>query len=604
MSQPTTPITELDFEGIKNQLKTYLSTQTQFKDYNFEGSNMNVLLDVLAYNTFQNNFYTNMAINEMFLDSAQIKNSVVSHAKELNYLPRSRKSAKAIVQMIISDNSIPDQTITIPQYTEFTTRFQNDSFTFVTDKMYVARKTGAGIFVTDEIEIFEGQMLSSFEREGYSIDDDGKLRINLTNDTVDVDSLAVFTQSEQDDEQIEYKYASGIFGVGALDRVFYVEPFYDDRYTIYFGRDIFGKQPNVLDDVRVRYRITSGVDANGASNFTTSFIEGAQISVQTITPAFGGVEREDLQSIRYFAPKSIQIQERAITTSDYEILLRQKFPEISAVSAYSGDQLNPPQFGKVAIAVYLNDNNKLISSTLSNSYIEFLKDRSPLGIEPIFVPTNFLYADISVKVYYSTKLTEKSVDEVETLVRDAIQKYSDDNLEQFNRTLRLSKLSSIVDGLDISIQSNNLTAMPIIEYSPVLNSPANPTFKFESELVKPYPFKDTSGFTEYKPAIKSSAFDVNGTCVFIQDDGLGNIQLVADDVTTPQVINPTCGVVDYKTGEVKLVNFTVEDFVGSAIKIMARTLKNDIKSPQGRVFIIRDDDVKVNVVVEDDRSSQ
>ena len=604
MSQPKTPITELDFEGIKEQLKTFLSTQTRFKDYNFEGSNMNVVLDVLAYNTFHNNFYTNMAINEMFLDSAQVKNSVVSHAKELNYLPRSRKSARATVRLVIDDDTLVDQTIVIPQYTEFSSRFQGDTFNFVTDKSYVARKTGQGTYVSDEIEIFEGQMLTSFEREGYVIDDDGKLRIQLTNDTIDTDSITVFLDAEQNEDRNEFVYASSIFGVAPNDKVFYIEPYFDDRYSVYFGRDIFGEQPTEVENVKVRYRITSGEESNGATNFATEFIPTARITVETISPAIGGAEREDLASIRYFAPKSIQIQERAITTSDYEILLKQRFPEITAVSAYSGDQLDPPQFGKVAIAVYLSDNNRLISSTLSNSYIEYLRERSPLSIEPIFVPTKFVYADLDINVYYTTKLTEKSTGEIETLVRNAIQKYSDDNLEQFNRSLRLSKLSSILDGLDVSIRSNNINALPIIEYSPTLNIAANPTFKFETALIKPYAFRDTTGFSDYKPAIKSSVFDVDGLCVFIQDDGMGNIQLIADDVSNPQVINPSAGTVNYETGEVKLVNFTVEDFTGSAIKITARTQKNDIKSPQGRVFILRDDDIKVNVIIEDERSSQ
>ena len=604
MAQPKAPITELDFEGIKEQLKTFLQGQTQFKDYNFEGSNMSVLLDVLAYNTFQNNFYTNMAINEMFLDSAQIKNSVVSHAKELNYLPRSRKSAKAIVRLVITDPDATGQTIVIPQYSEVTTRYQGQSFTFNTDQVYIAKKTGTGTYIADNVDVFEGQMLTSFEREGYFIDDDGQLRVALTNDTVDTDSIAVFIDAEASDDQNEFKYTTGIFGVEPTDRVFYVEPYFDDRYSVYFGRNIFGLQPEESEDVRVRYRITSGVEANGATNFTATFISGANITVETIQPAFGGAEREDLASIRYFAPKSIQIQERAITTSDYEILLKQKFPEITAVSAYSGDQLNPPQFGKVAIAVYLRDNTQLISSSLSNEYIEYLSDRSPLSIEPIFVSTKFLYANIDVKVYYTTKLTEKSAGEIEGLVRDVIQTFSDDNLEDFNRSLRLSKLSSEIDGVDVSIRSNNVEALPIIEYSPPLNLPQNPTFKFETSLIKPYPYRETNGFVDYKPAIKSSVFDVNGICVFIQDDGLGNIQVITDDATNPQILNPTAGTVDYTTGEVNLVKFTVEDFPGSAIKIIARTTKNDIKAPKGRVFILRDDDVNVSVIVEDDRSSQ
>lgn len=598
MANPKTPITELDFDAIKEQFKTYLRGQTQFKDYNFEGSNMSVLLDVLSYNTFMNNFYTNMVMNEMFLDTAVLKNSVVSHAKELNYLPRSRKSAKALVRVTIADNTITDQTVVIPQYTNFLTNYQGVNYNFVTDKAYVARKTGTGTFVADEVELFEGQMLTSFQREGFIVDDDGVLRVALTNDEVDTDSLVVFVDAEATEDQNVFTRANDIFGVGPLDKVFYVEPYIDNRYSIYFGNNIFGLQPQEFEDVRVRYRICSGADPNGASLFSTSFLEDARISVQTLTPAFGGQERETIESIRYFAPKSLQIQERAITAKDYEILLKQKFPEITAVAAYGGEELNPPQYGKVAISVYLEDNAQLISSILANSYLEYLKERSPLSIEPIFIQTEFFYADLDINVFYSSKFTEKSADQLEALIRQVIQGYSDDNLEDFNTTLRLSKLSSMIDDVDVGIQSNSIEIMPIIEYSPTLRIAANPTFKFETELVKPYPFRQSNGFQDYKPAIKSTPFDIDGVCLYLQDDGLGNIQTVTDDMTNPQVINPNAGTVNYVTGEVKLIDFVVEDYNGSAIKIMARTKNKDIASPQGRVFIIRDDDVKIHMNLE------
>ena len=181
-------ISELDFAAIKTQFKNYLKSQTQFKDYNFEGSNMSVFLDVLAYNTYQNNFYTNMAINEMFLDSAVLKNSVMSHAKELNYLPRSRRSPRALINVTIRDSKISGQTVTIPAYSDFTTTYQGVSYNFVNSKTYVARKTAPGVFVAENVEIFEGQMLSSFEREGFFIGDDGVLRVILSNENADTDS--------------------------------------------------------------------------------------------------------------------------------------------------------------------------------------------------------------------------------------------------------------------------------------------------------------------------------------------------------------------------------------------------------------------------------
>ena len=600
MANPKTPITELDFDAIKDQFKVYLQTQTQFKDYNFEGSNLSALLDVLAFNSYNNNFYTNMALNEMFLDSAVLKNSIVSHAKELNYIPRSRKSAKAIVDILITDTTSTESTITIPQYFALSANYQGESYNFVTNESYTARRTEVGKYVAQNVELFEGEMLVSFQKEGFIVDADGVLRVFLTNNEVDTDSIVVFVDAEATDDQNIFSRANTIYGVKPTDKVFYLEPYLDEKYSIYFGKNQFGLQPEEYEDVRVRYRICSGTEPNGANTFGNGFIgENGVVSATVIQAASGGQERESMESIRYFAPKSLQVQERAVTTKDYEVLLQQAFPEISAVSAYGGEQLDPPQFGRVAVSVYLNDDTQIISSTLSNSYLAYLKERAPLGIEPIFKQTEFVYADMTVSVNYSKKNTEKSASDIEALVRAAIQKYSDDNLEAFDRTLRSSKLSAIVDALDSGILSNEISAVPIIEYSPPLNFNTNPTFRFETSLVRPYNYQAVNGFANFKPAVKSSPFDIDGSCVFFQDDGNGNIMIITDDVVNPQIINPTAGTVDYTKGEVKLTNFKVEAFTGSAIKVTAKTIDNDIKSPQGRVFILRDTDVKIVMELEE-----
>jgi hypothetical protein len=590
-------ISELDFESIKGQFKTYLKSQTQFKDYNFEGSNMSVFLDVLAYNTYQNNFYTNMAVNEMFLDSAVLKNSVMSHAKELNYLPRSRRSARALVDVVITDTTVKDQTITIPAYSDFTTSFQGQQFNFVNDVTYVARKTGLGTFVAENVEIFEGEMLSSFEREGYFIGADGILRVILTNENADTDSIEVFVDAEATEDANKFIRKDDLFGVGPTDKVFYVEPYYDGRYTVYFGNNVFGLQPEAFEDIRVRYRITSGTEANGADTFDLGSVSpSATIKCNTIDIAQGGADRETLENIRYFAPKSLQIQERAITTNDYEILLKQNFPEIDSVAAYGGETLEPPQFGKVAISVYLGEGREGLSQVLSAAYIKFLKEKSPLGIEPIFIASEFIYACVEATVSFNTKITKKSAGEIEANIRNTIQTYNTTYLDDFDTTLRLSKLSSNIDATDESILSNEINVCPYVVYSPSLNIASSPSFKFYAKLVKPYPFKDTNGFKDYKPAVVSGAFSFNGVESYFQDDGIGNIQIVTSDVANPQIVKPIAGKVNYETGEINLVDFKVDGYRGSGIKIMATTAADDVKSPAGRIFIILDDDVTINMV--------
>jgi hypothetical protein len=590
-------ISELDFESIKAQFKNYLKGQTQFKDYNFEGSNMSVFLDVLAYNTYQNNFYTNMAVNEMFLDSAVLKNSVMSHAKELNYLPRSRRSARALVTVTIVDTTIVGQTVTIPAYSDFTTSFQGQQFNFVNDKTYVARKTDVGTFVAENVEIFEGEMLSSFEREGYFIGDDGILRVILTNENADTDSIEVFVDAEATEDANKFIRKDDLFGVGPTDKVFYVEPYYDGRYTVYFGNNVFGLQPEAFEDIRVRYRITSGTEANGAEAFNLGSVSPtATIECLTKDIAQGGADRETLENIRYFAPKSLQIQERAITTNDYEILLKQNFPEIDAVAAYGGETLEPPQFGKVAISVYLGEGREGLSQVLAAAYIKFLKEKSPLGIEPIFIASEFIYACVEANVSFNTKVTKKSAGEIEANIRNTVQTYNTTYLDDFDTTLRLSKLSSNIDATDESILSNEINVCPYVVYSPALNIASSPSFKFYTKLVKPYPFKDSNGFKDYKPAVVSGAFSFNGVESYFQDDGIGNIQIVTSDVANPQIVKPIAGKVNYETGEINLVDFKVDGYKGSGIKVMATTAADDIKSPAGRIFIVLDDDVTINMV--------
>lgn len=587
-----TPITELDFVGNKNQLKDYLKNQTQFKDYNFEGSNMSVLLDVLSYNSFLNNFYVNMAISEMFLDSAQLKNSVVSHAKELNYLPRSNVSAKAVVRVTITDTVTTSSTIVVPQYTRFTTTYQGENYNFVTDKSYIAYKTGPGTFVADNIEIFEGEILSGFEKDGFLFSnfpgEDNSFRAVLTNDNIDINSIRVFS----DDDTEEYVYRKDIYGVQSDDLVFYLEPHFDDKYLVSFGRNVFGKQPLIETDIKISYRICSGPDANGASKFSTSF--KPNVIVTTIEQASGGAVRETLESIRYFAPKSVQIQERAITTKDFETLLRQRFPQIQAISVYGGDELDPPQFGKVAISINLPSNQK-ISTPLKNDILSYLSDKTPITIQPIFVDPEYFYSIIDLEIFYSKKLTMKSTSELENNARNTIRTYANNNLNDFGSILRNSRLSADIDETEVSFLNNLLKVKPYIEYRPVLSNKENATFNFGIKLIKPYPFQRSTGISSYKPAIKSTLFRYDGVCCYLQDNGLGIIQIITDDPVNYDIVNANAGTVDYNLGIVRLTNFEVSSYAGVGIKIIANVEGAEIQSPKNRVFIIRDEDINITL---------
>lgn len=593
---PKLNITELDFDSIKTQLKTYLRGQTKFKDYDFEGSNISVLLDVLAYNTYQNNFYTNMAINEMFIDSALLRNSIISHAKELNYLPRSKRSARAIVKVRVNDSELQDSTITIPQYAEFSASYNGENFTFVTNQAHVLRKTNVGVFESENITLYEGTILNSFEREGFFVDDDGILRVILTNENADTDSIECFVDAEATEDRNVFTRKDTIFGVGPTDKVFYVEPYYDGRYTVYFGKNIFGLQPTEIEDVRVKYRITSGSEGNGVNKFSINLTNTGTTTVTTLAKATGGADEESIESIRFAAPKSLQIQERAVTNTDYENLLKAKFPEILAVSAYGGEELEPPQFGKVAISVYLGQETEILSASLAATYIDYLREKSPLAVEPIFRQSEFIYANLEIDASYSASQSTKSQAALEQIIRDEVRYYSNTYLDGFNKTARVSNISTAIDEEDVAILSNSVCLFPYIPYSPATNFKLNPTFKFEAELAKPYPFRSANGFTNYKPAIKSGKFVAGGQEIFLQDDGRGNIMSVTSSAANPEIVKPKVGTVDYATGVVKLTDFIVESYSGDQIKIVARTKADDYKSPNGRIFYIKDEDVIVNMI--------
>lgn len=583
-----TPIVELDFFQIKDQLKAYLKGQTRFKDYDFEGSNMAVLLDVLAYNTYQNNFYTNMAISEMFLDSAQLESSVMSHAKMLNYLPKSATSSRAEVNLRITAPGLNNTAaLTIPPGQKFSTTHNGSIYNFYTDQTHIAklRPGSNGVYQIDCVPIHEGELVT----ETFVLSET-KPVVEITNENVDISSVRVLVNNGTE----EYLFRSDIFGVSATDKVFYVEPSLTGRYNITFGQNTFGKQPAFNEDIRVSYRVCSGVAPNGAFKFTTLFLYPTAVS--TFSSAVGGSDKESIESVKFFAPKSIQNQERAITARDYETLLLKEFGSstIKSVSVFGGDELEPPRYGKVAVSINPY-NNTTLSNGFKNAVLAFLADKTPLPVQPIFVDPEYMYAKIDVNVYYSKKQTSKSAPELEVSIREAIANYNTTYLSDFGTTLQLSRLSKLIDDVDVGILSNTIEANPIIDYSPPTAQKQNPQFKFNSPLIVPYAFIE-GVTTNYTPAIKSSPFTSDGVEVILQDDGNGNVMTLSNNPQAARVINPSIGSVDYTTGELRLVNFKTTYYAGSAIKIYANTIDKNIVAPKSRIFSIRDIDITVNMI--------
>ena len=591
-----TPFTSLDFDQVKTNLKNYLKDQSQFKDVDFDGSNINTLLDVMAYNAYQKAHYDNMVFSEMFLETAQMKENVASRAKPLGYTPSSTQSASALVDIQVFPTAALGESlppfVQMPKGAKFSAVCGNTTFTFVTDAD-VNIFPQDGEYIARDVPVYEGREVKEF----YTVDGSEDQRFLINNENVDTRSIIVKVRDNNDPNSsvTEFTYSDTIFGITTDDPVFFVESYFDDLYQITFGRNKFGRQPSSGNVIEIDYRISKGDAANGASGFNpVSNISGFSSDVINVPVAGAGSNPEDIESIRYLAPKALQVQDRAVTKSDYEILLRQRFPNIQAISVYGGDELNPPQYGKVYISVDVIGGLGAGSSEIA-LFREYISGKSPLTIEPVFVPAQFLYVDLNIVVNYNTRLTTKSPIELSNIVKNRILNYSESNLNKFNTYLRQSRLSNLIDTTDVSVISTDITAKPIIDYVPEIGITSNPIFEFNDSLVRPYAFNESLGFDNYVPAISTTAFTLNGIEVYLQDDGLGNMIAVTSGISNRRVFKKNIGTVDYEKGTVRMSNFLVQAYQGAAIKFIANTTNKDVYSSKDRILVLRNEDINIDV---------
>ena len=584
------PFTNLDFQDTKNKLKAYLQAQEQFKDYNFEGSNMSILLDILAYNTFQNNFYTNMAISEMFLDTAQFRDSVVSHAKELNYLPRSRRSSSVTTnfELFPTDNPI---SIAIPAKTEWIARCGTQTFTFSNRESQVVTPSN-GRYLLSGLTLYEGKWI----QELFEVTGDPDERFVISNDKIDTLSLRVYVRDNAEStDETEYTFRDDLYDVGGTDNVFYLQPFRDNRYEIYFGRDNFGNEPIAGNVIRIEYQNVVGAISNGISAMNIkNKINDYESSTAVVERTSGGAERESINAIRFYAPKSIQIQNRAITEEDYKILLRNNFPEIRSVSVYGGEKLFPPQFGRVIIAI---DTEQVqgVSERQKDLYTEFLADKSALAIEPVIVNAKFMYLEIDTTVYYNRNFTNLTVADIEQTVRNSITQFSTNNLEQFGKNFRISRLSRAIDDADTNIISNDTSVRSIIRITPRRNVSSYFVLQFGNELDPDVTYQE-SQITNYDPCIVTSTFTYGNQTVYIQDNGTGQLDIVRNVGGAISIVEKDVGTVDYTTGDVILTYVTIQDYTSGYINVFARNKPRNINAPVDRIISIDPGRVSVRVI--------
>jgi hypothetical protein len=592
MANSSISLTQLDFNEYKASLKAYLTEQQEFKDYDFDGSNLSVLLDVLAYNTYQNAFYMNMVSNEMFLDSARLRDSVISHAKELNYLPRSFTSAKANIRLTITPTDANKNSIVVPKGTGFISRVDDYTYTFTTSENIVITNKVNGSFVSDNITIYEGNYLS----DTYAVNYSNPLIFKINNKNVDLSSVVVTVLEDNGSAVLEYSRATSLFGYDETSKVFFLQPGIGDLYEIAFGDGVVGRKPKNNSVIIIEYRTSNGELPNGAYRFINSsrIDSESNIVITTISAAADGAVAEDLNSIKFNAPRAFTTQERAITAEDYQNLLKANYPEINVVTAYGGEDATPPQYGRIFVSVDLNDVDGL-PKVKEDEYRRFLRSRSSVAMEPIFISPDYTYLNVNGNVKYNINRTGLNPEDIRTYVIDTILKYASTNLNSFTKTFRYSKLVQVIDATDASIISNE-TDINLVKYiTPNLNVLFNLTVDFKCPLTEKIPLLGDEHPIIDLHAITSTPFTYTGiqNCI-LEDNGDGVVRIVTPTGTSHKKVIDV-GTVDYNTGIVRLNNLIFDNYTGTSFKIYAVPRSRDITAIQNVILNIIEPDVNITI---------
>jgi len=594
MSNTTISLVDLDFETIKSNFKSYLRrSNSTFKDYDFEGSNLSQLIDVLSYNTYLNSYYLNMVASEMFLDTASLRDSVVSHAKELNYVPRSFRSAMATVSFsIFTDN--PGGALTVPKGTTFTSKIgsNNHSFTTTTNINFTANSTG---HCNIELDIYEGSYLTDV----FSYDASNTIqRFVLSNYTLDTRFISVISIENNGANNITYNTYTSLLGVSGDTNAVFIQAAENNQYEIRFGDNIKGRTPKSGSTIAVSYLAGSGEMPNGASVFNIDGPIGGFTSISSITaisPASGGSIYESVESIKYNAPRYYQTQGRAVTVSDYETLLTVNYPEISSASAYGGEDLEPPVYGKVYVAVDMLTADG-VTETNSAKYYKFLKARTPISIDPIIINPDRLYVEVDAIVRYNTNITNLTINDIVTAVSVKISTYNDIYLNGFKKTLRYSKLIEQINNTHESILGVNLEVNPFKKFIPTTTSSYSTVINFGFALAKSLIISLEESITASVPAIRSTPMMREGVSVFIMDDGNGIVNLYTSSSSGVQTKIVSIGTVDYTMGRVLITSMSIDSFTpasGAHVHLYANPLSNDISATRDQIIVISDDDIFV-----------
>ena len=581
-------ISELDFDGIKSNLKTFLSQQDEFTDYDFEGSGMSVLLDVLAYNTHYLGYNANMLANEMYLDSADLRSSVVSLAKQVGYTPTSCTSSTATINVLV--NNASGASLTMSRGTKFTTTVDGQSYSFV-NNADVSITPVSGVYQFSNLTIYEGSYLNyKYTANTSDIDQ----RFIIPNDSVDTTTLTVKVQESSSDATTNtYTLATGITGLDSTSKVYFLQEVEGGRFEVYFGDGVTGKAIEDGNIVILDY-INGNRDApNGATTFSLSGTIGgfSSATITTVSNASGGTGLESITSIKYNAPRDYSAQDRAVTTEDYKTLVKSLYANAQAVQVYGGEDAATPDYGKVYISIKAKSGSNLTTAT-KESLVQSLKSYAVASVTPVIIDPETTFITLVVNFRYNSGITTKDVSTLQTNVLTKIASYNNDTLEDFAGMFRYSKLIEAVNDADTSILSNITTVKMYKYFTPTLNSGLKYTLSYNNALYNPHSGHNSSG----GGVISSSGFKVNNDSSlnehFLDDDGAGNLRLYYLSGTARVYTDATYGTVDYATGEVVLTSAhitsisNIDGASSTQVRVFATPSSNDIVPVRNQVLSI------------------
>ena len=604
-------LTSLDFDTLKQNLKSFLSTQSVFKDYDFNGSNINVLLDVMSYNTYLNAFYLNMVASEMFLDSSQKYDSVISHAKELNYVPRSARSSVAEITLTLTADSSGQ--IQIPKGTRFSGTNSNGIFTFTTDELssYISV---SNTYTVSNLMIYEGKYFTDSYIVNYGIESQKFL---LTNKNVDTSSIEVTVYENNGANSAVFAKSDTLYGLNQSSNVYFLQAAQNNLYEIAFGDGLFGRVPLNGATVSINYRVSSGINSDGITSFTL-VDDLSNSNPKTIVPqsivvnanSAGGANQESIDSIKFSAPRYFATQQRAVASDDYASLVLANFGGVvSDVNVYGGETVEPKKYGRV-ILVVKPANGTIAPDYVKNQIANYLKDYIALPNRVEVNDPDYFYVSVESYIQYDNKQTTKSITEIQTAVLNSMIDYSTNNLEYFGNDFRFSRFSADIDNADPSIVSNQTNIRLVKRLAPKLNYATsykldmNNVIYYEGQTIDagvPHTELYISTFdthVEHASVISDrftwvSEDGTNYELSYIADDGAGNLKIYT---LIQQNIQPiyTIGSVDYTNGIIQ-INSLLTSFYSNYINLYVRTRDSDIYAKNDKIILIEPTDVSLVV---------